>query len=85
MGKYKVSLKKSALKELYKLPKREVLRLTKLIARLAENPRPSGCVKLKGYKCLWRVRSGEYRIIYSIEDEVLVVEILEVVNRRDAY
>ena len=85
MSSYKISFKKSAIKELHKLPKKEVARITTLISSLAENPRPPGCKKLKGYTNLWRVRSGNYRVIYSIEDQILVVEILEIVDRKDAY
>lgn len=85
MNKYTVSLKKSAIKELRKLPIKEATRISILIETLSHNPRPTGCKKLKGYTDLWRVRSGNYRIIYSIEDKILIVEILEIVNRRDAY
>lgn len=85
MNKYTIDFKKSALKELHKLPNKEVSEITKVIASLSDDPRPSGCKKLKGYANLWRVRSGNYRVIYSIEDQILIVEILEVVNRKDAY
>lgn len=85
MNNYTINFKKSAIKELHKLPNKEVSRITKLIATLTENPRPSGCKKLKGYPNLWRVRSGNYRIIYSIDDQILIVEILEIVDRKDAY
>jgi len=63
MSKYKVQFKRSALKKLYKLPNKEVVKITSLISKLAEEPRQSGCKKLKGYKNLWRVRSGNYRVI----------------------
>ena len=85
MSRYSIQFKKSAAKELYALPKKEVTRIAKVIKNLSYEPRPQGCKKLKGYKNFWRVRSGNYRIIYSIEDEILIVEILEVVNRKDAY
>lgn len=85
MTKYKISFKKSAVKELHKLPKKEVIRITESIGKLSANPRPEGCKKLKGYTNLWRIRSGIYRVIYSIENQILVVEILEIVNRKDAY
>ena len=85
MNKYTINFKKSALKELQKLPNKEVIRITNFIASLSDDPRPTGCKKLKGYEDLWRVRSGNYRVIYSIKDQILVVEILEIVNRRDAY
>jgi len=48
MSSYKISFKKSAIKELHKLPKKEVIRITELILGLSNNPRPSGCKKLKG-------------------------------------
>lgn len=85
MGDFTIKFKKSAVKELHKLPNKEVLRITNLISGLSEDPRPPGSKKLKAYKNLWRVRSGNYRIIYDIEDQILVIEILEVVNRKDAY
>jgi mRNA interferase RelE/StbE len=85
MSNYTIEFKNSAVKELHKLPNIEVARIANLIESLSKNPRPSGCKKLKVYANLWRVRSGDYRIIYSIEDQILVVEILEVVNRKDAY
>lgn len=85
MSKYTIIVKKSAAKELQNLPKKEVVRITVLIANLSENPRPPGCRKLKAHRNLWRVRSGNYRVIYTIEDKMLVVEILEIVGRKDAY
>lgn len=85
MNRYTISFKKSAIKELYKLPKKEIARITELITSLSVNPRPSTCKKLKGYKNLWRIRSGNYRVIYSIQNQILVVEILEIVDRKDAY
>lgn len=85
MSNYTIEFKRSAIKELRKLPRKEVVRITELIKLLSDNPRPDGCKKLKGYENLWRIRSGNYRVIYSIEDRILIVEILEIVNRKDAY
>lgn len=85
MSKYTVGFKKSALKELHKLPNKEVVKIVLLIEGLSEEPRPRGCRKLKGYSNLWRIRSGNYRIIYSIEEQVLIVEILEIIDRKNAY
>ncbi len=85
MSKYKINFKKSAIKELRVLSGKEIKRISILIGNLSNNPRPSGCKKLKGYSNLWRIRSGNYRIIYSIEDQILIIEILEIVNRKDAY
>ena len=83
--KYSVAFKKSALKELENLPRQVVGRIAAAIEKLGDDPRPTGCKKLKGYENLWRIRIGDYRVLYSIEDDVLTVEILEVVNREDAY
>lgn len=85
MDNYSIRFKKSAEKELYKLPNKEIAKVAQLIQSLSKNPRPLGCRKLKGYTNLWRVRSGNYRVIYRIEDKILVIEILEIVNRKDAY
>jgi len=84
MSKYTVNFKKSAVKELHKLPNAEISRIIKLIDKLSIDPRPRGCKKLKGYRDLWRVRSGSYRVIYSIEDHILIIEVLEIAHRKDA-
>ncbi|HEM55322.1 MAG TPA: type II toxin-antitoxin system RelE/ParE family toxin [Thermodesulfobium narugense] len=52
---------------------------------LADNPRPNGSKKLKGYKNLWRIRVGEWRIIYAIEDERLIVVVVELATPGQAY
>lgn len=85
MSRYRVQFNKTALKRLHKLPNKEVGKIINLIKGLSEEPRPSGCKKLKSFKNLWRVRSGNYRVIYSIEDSVLIVVVLEIVDRKDAY
>jgi mRNA interferase RelE/StbE len=61
------------------------LPLIAVIENLSEEPRPSGCKKLKGRKDQYRVRSGDYRIIYSVEDALLVVEVIALGHRRDVY
>ncbi len=63
MKAYKVVLTESAEKELQKLPAKAIAKLTTLLQSLENNPRPLKCKKLKGYKNLWRVRTGDYRII----------------------
>jgi mRNA interferase RelE/StbE len=85
MSSYTVVLTKSAEKELHKLPSRVINRLISLLKSLEINPRPAGCKKLKGHKNLWRVRSGDYRIIYAIEDIILLVDVREIGNRKDIY
>ncbi len=85
MRRYTVLLGKAASKELKRLPAAEANKLFKSIARLAEDPRPTGCKKLKGYQNAWRIRRGNYRILYTINDTEIVVEVLSVAHRKDAY
>jgi mRNA interferase RelE/StbE len=64
VAKYAVDIKPSARKELENLSDRLIARLLPKIEGLAANPRPSGCKKLRGYKDLWRIRIGDYRIVW---------------------
>ncbi len=84
MASYRLSIKPSAAKEIEALPKNDRLRVIKRIKGLAENPRPSGCEKLSGND-EYRVRQGQYRIVYSISDEELVVLVVKVANRHEVY
>ncbi len=84
MASYKVSIKPSAAKEIESLPKKDRIRVIKRIKDLSENPRPPGCEKLSGDD-KYRVRQGQYRIVYSISDEELVVLVVKVANRREVY
>jgi mRNA interferase RelE/StbE len=52
---------------------------------LATNPRPANCKKLKGFKGLYRIRAGDYRIIYRIEDNALIIEVIRIGDRKDIY
>lgn len=85
MKRYTVVLTQTAEKELQKLPVRMIEKIIALLKSLEENPRPSGCKKLKGYKNLWRVRIGNYRIIYDIDDIILLVDVREIGHRIDIY
>ena len=83
---YKITIKKTAVKELDALPKKTVVVITKAILQLAITPRPSGCKKLKGsYLEIWRIRIGNYRIIYSIDDEIKIIDVQKVGHRKDIY
>jgi mRNA interferase RelE/StbE len=59
-------------------------RIMQAIGKLVSNPRPSGCKKLKGMEA-WRIRVGDYRVIYEIHDDVLIVLVVRVAHRRDVY
>ena len=82
---YKIELTRAARRGLASLPKNIAKRLDDCILKLAENPYPTGCIKLEGSEDLWRVRIGNYRIIYQIEDNRLVVVVVKVGHRRDIY
>ncbi len=85
MPSYKVLLTSSAEKELRKLPNHVIKRIAALLDSLTKNPRPQGCRKLQGSKNDWRVRTGDYRIIYSIEDKKLIVKVIRIAHRKDVY
>lgn len=82
---YKVILKPSADKALSKLPVEAQRRIVAALDGLALEPRPHGVAKLAGDDNLWRVRVGEYRIVYEIHDGRLVVLVLRIAHRRDVY
>ncbi len=85
MGKYSLDIKPSARKELENLSDTLIARLVPKIEGLATDPRPTGCRKLRGYKDLWRIRVGDYRIAYIIDDDRKVVSITRIAHRRNIY
>lgn len=84
MAVYSILIKQSAAKELAAIPKRHLPAVVSRIAALAEDPRPPGCEKLSGQD-RYRVRQGDYRIVYSIEDDRLTVWVVKVGHRKDVY
>jgi mRNA interferase RelE/StbE len=83
---YQIVIGKIASKELRKLPKGEVQRIFPKIKSLSSQPRPEGSKKLKSQsENLWRIRIGDYRVIYSIDDSVNIVDVRRVGHRRDIY
>ena len=84
MAKYKLEIKRSAVKEIERLPKRDVTAVMEKIASLAENPRLPGCEKLSAQE-KYRIRCGDYRILYAIEDNISSVYVVKVRHRKDAY
>ncbi len=82
--RYEVRFKPSAAKELAKLPKEIQRRLSPRIDALAANPWPAGAEKLSGLDA-WRIRVGDYRVVYAVEDRLLVVLVVHVGNRREIY
>ena len=85
MEKYKVSIKRSAVKEIEAIPqKKERQRIIRRIGQLANDPRPPGSKKLSGHD-KYRIRKGSYRIVYSIVDSELIVVVVKVGHRKDVY
>lgn len=83
---YRIQIRKQALKEMEALPVSANKKIVAAIENLSENPRPAGCKKLKGEReSLWRIRIGDYRVIYSIEDVVRIVEIRKIGHRKEIY
>jgi mRNA interferase RelE/StbE len=82
---YAVTLSRSARRELEKLPRQLVEWLFPKIESLTAQPRPGGCKKLKGGQNLWRIRVGDYRVIYPWDDAGRTVDIVAVRHRSEAY
>jgi mRNA interferase RelE/StbE len=82
---YSVEIKQSAQKELDALDRTLFTRLDRKILALSGNPRPAGCKKLKGYKDLWRIRVGDMRVVYVIDDSAKLVSVMRVAHRREIY
>jgi mRNA interferase RelE/StbE len=82
---YRVSLKATADKSLGKLPIALQRRIVEKIIALGENPRPAGCTKLAGSSGMWRLRVGDYRVAYLIDDAQQTVSIRIVAHRREVY
>jgi len=82
--KYRLYIKPSALKELKNLPRKEQTKADKRIMALAENPRPATATRLKGHP-LMRIRIGDYRIVYEINDAVKSIQVVTVGHRSNIY
>ena len=85
MASYDVVLTSSAEKELKKLSRQLVTRIVSRLENLASNPRPPGCKKLQGGDREWRIRIGDYRVVYTIDDAKLLVEVTRIRHRSEVY
>jgi mRNA interferase RelE/StbE len=81
---YSIEIKHSAAREIEALPLSDRRKAVERIGRIAEEPRPRGCEKLAGGE-RYRVRQGDYPIVYSVEDALLIVWIVKMGHRRDVY
>ena len=84
MASYRLLIKSSAAKEIEGLPLKDRKRVVARMQGLSDQPRPPGCEKLTGHD-LFRVRQGQYRILYEIQDHDLTVTIFKIGHRRDVY
>ena len=85
MDSYSVELTKSAEKELRRIDGRYIPRIFAAVESLAEEPRPTGCKKLSGSDHTYRIRIGTYRVIYDIQESRLLVLVIKIGHRKDAY
>lgn len=84
MAEYKLFFKISVDKDLKTIPREDIIKILKRIDSLAVEPRPQGCEKLTGVE-RYRIRQGNYRIIYSIQDYELTVWVIKIGHRKDVY
>jgi mRNA interferase RelE/StbE len=82
---YTITFATSARHELQRLPLKLARRILARIEALAQEPRPSGCKKLQGSSLLWRIRIGDYRVVYEVDDQPAMVNIVAARHRSDAY
>ncbi|MBN2023911.1 MAG: type II toxin-antitoxin system RelE/ParE family toxin [Pirellulales bacterium] len=82
---YRIEVKPSAADALTKIPRPHRQRIARKIDQLANNPRPRGAILLEGPSSLYRIRVGDYRVIYQIQDAALVVLVVRIGGRGDVY
>ncbi len=84
MAKYRVMVRPSASRELDRIPKKILQQIARRMEALADSPRPPGCEKLSASE-RYRIRQGDYRIIYGIDDTAEVVDVVKIAHRREVY
>jgi len=85
VGSYSVEVKPAARKELEALPDSVLVRVLQRMESLRDSPRPAGFKKLRGYKDQWRVRVGDWRVVYIIDDGAKLVSVTRIAHRREVY
>ncbi len=86
MSLYLIKFDSRVKKDFKSIPAKDIKRIKSAIRELSKNPRPNGCTKLKGDKRdYYRIRVGNYRVVYSIENEILLVLVIRVGHRREIY
>lgn len=85
MNRYRIEVARRAAKTIATLPRKDQQRIRAVIELLADNPRPPGCVAMVGEADAYRVRSGDYRVVYEVIDDRLLVQVVRAGHRRDIY
>ncbi|MCY4223057.1 MAG: type II toxin-antitoxin system RelE/ParE family toxin [Thiotrichales bacterium] len=85
MARYEIEITRTAEKQLRGLVRADRMRVVRTMQALADDPFPRGSRKLSGYDDVFRVRTGRYRILYSVSERTLVIVVLKVGHRRDVY
>lgn len=85
MGTYQIEWKKSAIREIKRVDRAVIPRIIEAVDALSYEPLPPGVVKLQGSQHTYRIRIGNYRVIYELYESVLIIEVIRVRHRKDAY
>lgn len=85
MASYRIEWRPSTKKDLKKITKSEIPKIIQAVEALTEEPRPNGSTKLSGSEFTYRIRIGNYRVIYEIHDDVVLIEVVKVGHRKDVY
>jgi mRNA interferase RelE/StbE len=85
MAHYKIEVSATAERQLKKIRREDKVRILRAILLLAGEPRPDGCKKMSGYDDLYRIRIGNYRVIYEIDRKRIIIVILKIGHRREVY
>jgi mRNA interferase RelE/StbE len=82
---YRIELKNSVLKDIRRIPQGMLLRIREAIESLAENPLPTKSKKIQGYDDYYRIRIGQYRVVYHIGKKIRIITIIKIGHRKDVY
>ncbi len=85
MSRYRVDIARRAVKVIARLPRPDQQRIRAAVDLLGDEPRPPGCTKLAGEDSVYRVRIGDYRILYEVFDARLVIHVVRIGHRREVY
>jgi len=85
MASYEIVWRRTTKRDLRRISREQVTKIVEAVNTLKDNPRPRASVKLTGSECAYRIRLGDYRVIYEVYDEKVIVEVVKVGHRREVY